>query len=112
MPTSAPVVAEVYRKLGGREGLGAEVSSEADLARLVRGRIPLRVLAHVKREGFSESEIDRFIIPARTRRHRKARRERLSVEEPIAWCGSRGSRPWPRTFSAMPRRPTSGCAKA
>ena len=63
----------VYVRLGGL--------TEADLARLVHGRMPLRVLAYVKRGGFSEREIEQYIIPARTRRHRKARRERLSVEE-------------------------------
>lgn len=76
-----PVVESVYRKLGGRQGLGEDVSSEADLARLVHGRIPLRVLVYVERGGFSKVEIERYIIPARTQRHRKVKRERLSVEE-------------------------------
>ena len=31
--------------------------------------------------GFSDQEIWRYIIPARTQRHRKARKERLTVEE-------------------------------
>jgi putative toxin-antitoxin system antitoxin component (TIGR02293 family) len=79
--TPAPVVESVYRKLGGRQGLGEDIASEADLARLVLRRIPLRVLAHVERGGFSKGEIERYIIPARTQRHRKVRRERLSVEE-------------------------------
>jgi len=72
----------VYEKLGGRSMLGAEVASAADLARVVSRRIPLRALAHVQRRGlFSEGEIQRFIIPARTRRHREAKKERLTVEE-------------------------------
>ena len=79
--TPTPVVESVYRKLGGRQGLGEDISSEADLARLVHGRIPLRVLAYVERGGFSKVEIERYIIPARTQRHRKVKRERLSVEE-------------------------------
>jgi transposase len=33
-----------YKKLGGREVLGQKVTSEADLARLVHRRIPLRAL--------------------------------------------------------------------
>ena len=81
MRTPEPVVAMVYRKLGGRQVLGENVASEADLARLVQHRIPLRVLPYLKRGGFSDKEIARFIIPERTRRHRKARREPLTIEE-------------------------------
>jgi putative toxin-antitoxin system antitoxin component (TIGR02293 family) len=76
-----PVLDTVFRKLGGRRGLGGDVASEADLARVVARRIPLRVLSHVKRSGFSEREIERFIIPARTRRHREVRKEPLTVDE-------------------------------
>jgi len=76
-----PVVESVYRKLGGRSVLGEDVVSDADLARLVNRRIPLRVLTCIKRIGFSDQEIWRYIIPARTQRHRKARKERLTVEE-------------------------------
>jgi putative toxin-antitoxin system antitoxin component (TIGR02293 family) len=76
-----PVVTTVYRKLGGRQVLGAEVTSDADLARLVQQQIPLRALAHIKRGGFSDKEIGQFIIPERTQRHRKAKKEPLSVEE-------------------------------
>lgn len=81
MSTSRPVIRTVYAKLGGRRALGADVASEADLARVVVGRIPLKALEHVKRGGFSEREIERFIIPARTRRHRLGRREKLTVDE-------------------------------
>ena len=76
-----PVVESVFRKLGGLRVLGQEVTSDADLARLVNQRIPVRALTLVKRIGFSDQEIGQFIIPARTQRHRKAKRERLSVEE-------------------------------
>jgi putative toxin-antitoxin system antitoxin component (TIGR02293 family) len=61
--------------------LGEEVTSEADLARLVRRRIPLRALAYVKRSGFSDQEIGRFVIPARTQRHRDAKRQPLTIDE-------------------------------
>jgi putative toxin-antitoxin system antitoxin component (TIGR02293 family) len=81
MPTPQPVVESVYRKLGGRAALGEEISSEADLARVVLQGIRLRVLDHVKRAGFSEGEIERFIIPARTRRHRHAKKEPLTPGE-------------------------------
>jgi len=82
MPAAAPVIAAVFAKLGGRSALGADVASEADLARIVVGRIPAKVLAQLKRRGFfSDAEIQRFIIPARTLRHRRERRQRLTVEE-------------------------------
>jgi hypothetical protein len=67
MPTPQPVLEMVIRKLGGRQALGEEVTSEADLARVVSRRIPLKALMHIKRSGFSDREIERFIIPARTR---------------------------------------------
>jgi putative toxin-antitoxin system antitoxin component (TIGR02293 family) len=81
MPKLHPVVESVYQKLGGRSVLGEDVASDADLARLVNHRIPLRVLTCIKRIGFSDQEIWRYIIPARTQRHRKARKERLTVDE-------------------------------
>jgi putative toxin-antitoxin system antitoxin component (TIGR02293 family) len=81
MQTPHPVVESVYQKLGGRPMLGEEVVSDADLARLVRRRIPLRVLTCIKRIGFSDQEIWQYIIPARTQRHRKARKERLTIDE-------------------------------
>ena len=79
--TPPPVIETVFRKLGGYRTLGAEVSSEADLARLVDRGIRLSVLGYVAKAGFSKQEIERFVIPARTLRHRKARREPLSTEE-------------------------------
>jgi putative toxin-antitoxin system antitoxin component (TIGR02293 family) len=81
LQTPPPVIETVFRKLGGQRTLGAEVSSEADLARLVGRGIRLSVLAHIAKAGFSRQEIEHFIIPARTLRHRKAKREPLSMEE-------------------------------
>lgn len=82
MQSREPVLMAVFEKLGGKSMLGADIASAADLARVVSHRIPLRALAHMQRQGlFSEGEIQRFIIPARTRRHREAKRERLTVEE-------------------------------
>lgn len=81
-PTREPVVAAVFHKLGGRTTLGADIASAADLARAVTRRIPLKALAHVQRSGaFSDAEIQHFIIPARTRRHRQEKKQRLSIEE-------------------------------
>jgi putative toxin-antitoxin system antitoxin component (TIGR02293 family) len=41
----------------------------------------LRALIYVKRGGFSEQEIGRFIIPERRQRHRKAKGQPLTVAE-------------------------------
>lgn len=76
-----PVIKSMVRKLGGRRTLGEDISSEADLARLVRRGIRLGVLGHVQKAGFSRQEIEHLVIPARTWRHRKTRREPLSTEE-------------------------------
>lgn len=81
MAQPQPVVEGVYRKLGGSQVLGREVASEADLAQVVLDRIPLRALASVQSNGFSDREIERFVIPARTRRHRREHEERLTVDE-------------------------------
>jgi len=80
-PSPQPVVESIFRKLGGRQALGSDVSSEADLARIVHHGIRLSVLGCVERAGFSKQEIEYFIIPARTLRHRKTKREPLSIEE-------------------------------
>jgi putative toxin-antitoxin system antitoxin component (TIGR02293 family) len=80
-PTPLPVVESVFRKLGGRSILGADVSSEADLARAVYHGFRLTVLGHVERAGFSKQEIEHFIIPARTLRHRKTKKEPLTLDE-------------------------------
>ena len=80
-PTALPVVESVARKLGGRQTLGTDVSSEGDLARLVDQGLRFSVLTHVERAGFSKQEIERFIIPARTLRHRKIKRESLTLDK-------------------------------
>lgn len=80
-PILKPILKSVAAKLGGRRTLGATIASDADLARLVRRQLPIQAIVSVVHGGFSESEIDRFVIPARTRRHRIARKERLTVDE-------------------------------
>jgi putative toxin-antitoxin system antitoxin component (TIGR02293 family) len=79
IPTAVPALFSTHAP--GARVLGLKVTSEADLARLVHRGIPLRALIYVKRGGFSDQEIGRFIIPERTRRHRKAKRQPLTVEE-------------------------------
>jgi len=81
MPFSRALLTEVVRKLGGANVLGAEIRSQADLAMLVSKRIPLAALKGLAQAGLSEQEIDSFVIPQRTRRHRAERHQPLTVEE-------------------------------
>jgi putative toxin-antitoxin system antitoxin component (TIGR02293 family) len=81
MPTPPPVIERIFRKLGGQAALGEDIRSEADLARIVRRGIRPSVLAHMRKAGFSQQEIEQYIIPARTLRHRRVRRKALSQEE-------------------------------
>lgn len=81
MTEAVGLVEEVARKLGGAAVLGAEVHSQADLARLVVARLPLTTLKALSRAGLSEQEIERFVIPQRTRRHRAEKKQPLTVEE-------------------------------
>lgn len=69
---------EVARKLGA---LGATIRSQADLAAAVSNRLPLSVLEGLAQAGLSEQEIDKFVIPQRTRRHRTSKRQPLTVDE-------------------------------
>lgn len=75
------VIEEVVRKLGGQSVLGRSVRSQADLALAVRGRLPLQTLRGIALAGISEQEIERFVIPQRTRRHRADRQQPLTVDE-------------------------------
>lgn len=72
---------EVARKLGGPRVLGATVRSQADLALAVRKRLPLSALKGLTQAGLSEQEIEMFVIPQRTRRHRAQKRQPLTVDE-------------------------------
>src|SRR5271167_1962064 len=78
---SVAVIQEVARKLGGQPVLGAVVRSQADLALAVRNRLPLAALKGLALAGLSEQEIERFVIPQRTRRHRAGKNQPLTVEE-------------------------------
>jgi len=75
------VVEEVARKLGGRSVLGREVHSQADLALVVRERLPLAVLRGLTQAGLTEQEIEQLVIPQRTRRHRADKKQPLTIEE-------------------------------
>lgn len=75
------LISRIFRKLGGHNELGSDISSDADLARIVDQGMHVSVLDHVENAGFSKQEIDRFVIPARTLRHRTAKQERLTLDE-------------------------------
>jgi putative toxin-antitoxin system antitoxin component (TIGR02293 family) len=75
------IVESILQKLGGRAVLGRDIASEAELATAILAGIPLAAVAEVRRAGFSEREIEWFVIPSRTRRHRERRHERLTVDE-------------------------------
>ena len=81
MSTPVALIDDVARKLGGAAVLGADVRSQADLAMMVRRRLPLATLKGLSLAGLSEQEIERFVIPQRTRRHRAEKNEPLTVEE-------------------------------
>lgn len=81
MTLSVTVIEEVARKLGGSTVLGSDVHSQADLAVVVQRRLPLASLKGLSLAGLSEQEIERFVIPQRTRRHRAERNQPLTIEE-------------------------------
>jgi putative toxin-antitoxin system antitoxin component (TIGR02293 family) len=74
-------VEEVVRKLGGRTVLGRDVRSQADLASIVRHRLPLSTLKGLVLAGLSEQEVERLVIPQRTRRHRAEKQQPLTIDE-------------------------------
>jgi putative toxin-antitoxin system antitoxin component (TIGR02293 family) len=78
---SIAIVEEVARKLGGPSVLGAVVRSQADLALAVRNRLPLSALRGLSQAGLTEQEIEKFVIPQRTRRHRADKKQPLTVDE-------------------------------
>jgi len=75
------LIEEVARKLGGPAELGLPVHSQADLVVVVRNRLPLAALKRLAQAGLTEVEIERLVIPQRTRRHRAERNQPLTVEE-------------------------------
>ncbi len=78
---SKTIVEEVARKLGGAPVLGSDVHSQADLAMAVRNRLPLSALIGLALAGLSNQEIEEFVIPQRTRRHRADTKQPLTVDE-------------------------------
>lgn len=75
------LAAAAAEQLGGVDTLGCEVTSDADLARAVESGFPTVSLEALAEHGLSDQEIGRLIINPRTLSHRRARRQRLTVEE-------------------------------
>lgn len=70
----------LYTRLGGKLGV-PRIRSDRDLAALVEKRLPLAVIKSLVREGLSDAEVYRLIVPRRTLAHRVANRQPLSQEE-------------------------------
>lgn len=56
-------------------------ASEADILRVVEGRLTPAVVPRLLALGLERKEIDAVVIPARTLQHRRSRREKLTLEE-------------------------------
>jgi putative toxin-antitoxin system antitoxin component (TIGR02293 family) len=64
------------------EWLGFEPpATEAEMLRIVEGKLAPMVIKRLISLGLQRSEIDAAIIPLRTLQHRRSRREKLTVEE-------------------------------
>lgn len=61
--------------------LGASARSEQNVMRLVESGLPLSVLSRLQERGLSKAEVFNVVIPARTLKHRKSKRQSLSKEE-------------------------------
>jgi putative toxin-antitoxin system antitoxin component (TIGR02293 family) len=57
------------------------LDTEQDVARLVEDRLPLTALDALRAIGLTDEEVFALVLPRRTLSHRRARRERLSVDE-------------------------------
>ncbi len=56
-------------------------ATEAEVLRLVEGRLAPSVIKRLVALGLERAEIDEVVIPARTLQHRRTRREKLTREE-------------------------------
>ncbi len=61
--------------------LGVSPDSALKLAEIAEKGLPTDSITYLKEKGLTFSEVSEIVIAPRTLKHRKARRERLSVEE-------------------------------
>ena len=55
--------------------------TEAEILRIVEGKLAPAVIKRLISLGLQRSEIDQAVIPLRTLQHRRSRREKLTLEE-------------------------------
>jgi len=67
-------------QMGDWLGLQAPVT-EAEMLRIVEGKLAPTVIKRLISLGLERTEIDAVVIPLRTLQHRRSRREKLTVEE-------------------------------
>ena len=67
-------------QIGDWLGLQAP-ATEAEILRIVEGRLAPSVIARLTSLGLERTEIYEAVIPARTLQHRRSKRERLTMEE-------------------------------
>ena len=72
---------EAAALLGGAELLECDVRSDADMARAVELGFPAVTLLALAEHGVTDREIAKLIINARTLAHRRAKGQKLTVEE-------------------------------
>jgi len=70
-----------FNSLRQKLGIRKPLTSESDLVKLVEGRLPVTVIERLLQHGILEREIYSVIVPRRTLQHRRARKERLDLEE-------------------------------
>lgn len=61
--------------------LGSQPGSEFDLARLAEDGLPTGVIRVMTDRGLTPKEVHSIVIPERTLKHRKSRKQRLSRDE-------------------------------
>jgi len=72
----------VAQKLGGKEVLKVELTSDLDLAAAIHEGLPTRAVDAVLAAGLLEpAELYQLVIPRRTLAHRKEKRQRLTPEQ-------------------------------
>ena len=64
-----------------QDWLGTRAESEQKMVDLVEGGLPTKVVNHLIERGLTRKEVFDVIIPLRTWKHRKSRRQTLSKEE-------------------------------
>lgn len=68
-------------RLGGPAAVGREVLSEADMAKAIELGFAVDAIDALKKGGVSEQEVGYLIIKPRTLSHRRANRQKLTMDE-------------------------------